>query len=307
MNGGGQGRDRKNPPRNRFAFQVSQRPTSVEPPSHAQLGGRVGEQDRLWGSIRLEIETLSSVYVGSGSFTLGEKSDLARQTVRRKNCPIIPGSSIKGSCRLIYEVLTSSQAPGFNQCDPAGALFGALGYRGRASFDDAVPTQPCKPKEIKLSVAYPPRRKVQGRRFYGAQPKEAVQPQQIPTLAIPSGTLLETYLRFRNVSPGEAGGLLRSLGIASIDPEEDGFTPKLGGGKYDPFGWVRFRVAGLLLREGRENTFALPRHRKEWASDPQVIEGFLRRVIRAFHPTPEGAQFLAKLTERMQAPTDERL
>jgi hypothetical protein len=162
-------------------------------------------------------------------------------------------------CRQVFEAITESGSPfdggehhraggggGRSQLlSAAAAVFGTLGLQGRVSFDDAVPTGCAEGGEvnaepIRLSVAYPPRREA-GRRFYGPIPPGVEQQPSVQGLAIPAGTVLRTLLRFRSLTQEELGLVLTSLGLES-------FTPRLGGGKYDDFGWVRFRVAAFRLR-----------------------------------------------------------
>lgn len=164
-------------------------------------------------------------------------------------------------CRQIFEALTASGSPfdssehhhAARRGDPspalsaAAAVFGTLGLQGRVSFDDAVPigsAEPAQvePEPIRLSTGYPPR-KALGRRFYGPLPDGTEQPPTVPALALPAATVLTTTLRFRNLAWRELGLILTSLGV-------DRFTPRLGGGKYDDFGWVRFRATALRLRAG---------------------------------------------------------
>ncbi|HEX9730763.1 MAG TPA: RAMP superfamily CRISPR-associated protein [Thermoanaerobaculia bacterium] len=235
---------RKLPPRNYFALPVPRTRQESEPVFHDRLDADLGS-----GVIELDVETLSPVHVGSGTFGIFQ-GQLVKELMRRAGEPIVPGSSIKGMCRQVYEVLTDSASPFremYRKSRPqplsaAGALFGALGYQGRIGFDDAVLKADVELIRIELSVAYPPQRE-KGRRFYGRLPEDARQPRKIPALAIPPGVTLSTALRFRNLERREVGGVLLSLGVAS-------FTPKLGGGKYDDYGWARFCPTRYRLREG---------------------------------------------------------
>ncbi len=280
----------KNPPRNRFAIEVHRAGRNAEAVGHHRLEGELRS-----GALELAIETLAPLHVGSGGFGLF-RDELVKEVMRRGGRPVVPGSSIKGTCRQTYEVLTDSTSPfdrgeSFNRrrrslLSPAGALFGALGYEGRVSFSDAALPEGAEPVKIRLSVAYPPRRKT-GRRFYGRLPPGAEQPRRIPALAIPAGVSLTTSLRFRNLDPAELGGVLTSLGVSR-------FTPRLGGGKYDDFGWVRFRLRRYRLREGFGDS--------HWEEDPAAVEALCDRCLTAFEPTADGRKALETLSQRLQAP-----
>jgi len=151
---------RKLPPRNYFALPVPRTRQESEPVFHDRLDADLGS-----GVIELDVETLSPVHVGSGTFGIFQ-GQLVKELMRRAGEPIVPGSSIKGMCRQVYEVLTDSASP-FREMyrksrqqplSAAGALFGALGYQGRIGFDDAVLKADVELIRIELSVAYPPQR-----------------------------------------------------------------------------------------------------------------------------------------------------
>jgi CRISPR/Cas system CMR subunit Cmr6 (Cas7 group RAMP superfamily) len=282
------------PPRNYFPLAVDQvLPNGFEQP-HDLLHGAL-----LTGSLGFEIDVLSPVHVGAGAYGLVD-GRVVKAPVVRGGVPVVPGTSIKGACRQIHEVLTQSASP-FDRDLPHGekrrsestALFGRLGFQGRVSFDDAVPVGPCDLVEVSLSVGYPPQAEV-GRRFYGPMPEGARQPPRIPALAIPRGATLATVLRFRNVRPEELGTVLFSLGV-------DRFTPKLGGAKYDPLGWVRFRPVRYRLRGG------LSYRPTSWIDSPDQVAAFCAEKTRqvASRLSQAGRSALQVLEERMQAPSSE--
>lgn len=285
-------RGRKNPPRNRFGIP----PKGPKPPGvPAVLHDRLNPE-KLSGVLRLEVRTLTPLHVGTGAFTV-TGGELAKDLLRRDGRPVVPGSSIKGICRQTYEALTNSPPP-FGDfpkgrgrlASPAGSLFGALGLEGRLSFDDAVPAAEIEPVKIRLSVAYPPRKPL-GRRFYGRMPAGALQPKTIPALAIPAGKTLETALHFRNLEHRDLGGVLMALGV-------DRFTPRLGGAKYDDYGWVRFGVIGFRLRGG----FRFGESR--WQGGEAEVAAFVERCAGAVSLTPEGGEVLKTLTDRLQSPAN---
>lgn len=301
---------RENPPRNYLAVAVDEvMPDGIEQPLE-RLHHRL-----LNGAIRLEIETLAPVHVGSGAYALPD-GRMMKQPILRNGVPIMPGSSLKGMCRQLHEVLTQSASP-FDRDPPrpdrsrgqdAGqlrpsrstALFGRLGMQGRLSFDDAEPVDPVELVPVDLSVPYSPQVE-RGRRFYGHMPAGAQQPGRIPALAIPPGMKLTTHLHLRNVQNDELGSVLLSLGLGRFDEKStDRFDPKIGGGKYDPLGWIRFRVTGYRLRSGV--TF----QSTPWTEAPQKVETFCRQAIGAVHLPPNGKSALRQLVSRLQVPAKER-
>jgi hypothetical protein len=290
------------PPRNYFGIPPVDRVNrATAPVYHETLQAR----GLLTGALEVEIEALSPVHVGCGAFELlGDR--IVKEPIRRGGALVIPGASIKGMCRQTFEALTASGSP-FDRDEShragrpgqptpgvsaAASLFGTLGLQGRVSFDDAVPVGPAAPAELRpeaiaLSVAYAPRTAV-GRRFYGLLPQGADQPPTIPALAIPAGSLLLSHLRFRNLARQEMGGLLTSLGVGL-------FTPRLGGGKYDDFGWVRFRPRAVRLRgSGLEAS--------EWERSPGAVEAFVKECRDQVRLAGSGRDALDTLIRKLQFP-----
>ncbi len=256
-------------------------------------------QELLSGYFALEIKVLKSLHVGSGDFTVGEDGRAIKDIARLRGAPIIPGSSLKGACRQTYELFTASpQAPGKNDREPieehrrnqrlsrAAVLFGCLGYQGRASFDDAISETACMAERIMISVAHPSTRSQEnGYRFYGDLPKRASQSRTIPAYAIPPGAALKTYLRLRNITREEVGGLLLSLGI-------DSFSPRLGGAKYDGLGSVRFSVTSYHLHAGLGND-------EKKSDKPEQVDSFVKACISAFPLSPTAQKALKDLIKEL--------
>jgi len=270
--------------------------------------------DTLTGAIELELETLDPVIVGTGAYALSE-GGLARQAMRSAGELVVPGTSIKGTCRQIHEVLTSSGTPfdtdealhfaedAEGRPDPlspellsaSSALFGTLGYRGRVSFDDARSRDPLEPEIVELSVAYPPPEHPEevGRRFYGVLPEEVARDRPITAVAIPKGARLVTRLRFWNVEEAELGGVLSSLGVGpSLHRGDDGFAPRLGGGKYDGHGRVLVHPRRYLLRE------AMPARERSWVEGEEAEKFFKGCLEKLGRDRPDGFRQLEKLFEK---------
>ncbi len=289
-------------PRNYFGVPHAAVDRSVAPVYHHALD----VAERVTGALELEVETLAPVHAGCGSFELfGDR--ISKEPVRRQGVLAIPGSSIKGACRQIVEAITASGSPfdpaehhrradrrsdGTGNLSAAAALFGTLGLQGRVSFDDAVlpADQPVavEPEPIRLSVAYLPRKRV-GRRFYGPLPEGADQPPTVPASAIPARARLQTFVRCRNLTRQELGLILISLGVGR-------FTPRLGGGKYDDFGWVRFRVTAFRLRPpGRAGGGT-------WERAPETVAAFVAECQNQVSLATAGEAALDLLTRKFQLP-----
>ncbi|MEM9553461.1 MAG: RAMP superfamily CRISPR-associated protein [Acidobacteriota bacterium] len=258
------GRHGKEEPKNYFVpvpWSSRGKAAVTSPPTHEAL-----RQDRWTGGLELIVEALSPLHVGTGFFD-EQDGRLVKATILRRGEPVIPGSSIKGACRQLREALTGSGSPFEAKGDVSASLFGALGQRGRVSFDDAVPTEPVRlqtravrtphsplggwrprsPEGSKRNPRKKPRSDLQGRRFYGAFDDLHPRPGRGRIQVIPQHTRLRTALRFWNVEPFELGTVLAALGVLSC---EEGFTPKLGGAKYETLGWVRYVPGEHQLRSG---------------------------------------------------------
>lgn len=265
---------------------------SIAPPDrrdiHRAPSPRWNEPDpqSLIGLLELCLETQSPLHVGNGAFTL-HHGELVKDFVRCQGKPVVPGSSIKGAVRQVFEVLTSSDDPWSegkgegHRLSPAGRVFGALGYRGRVCFSDAVLDDEVELMQIQLSVPYTPGKRETGRRFYGPMPEGADQPRSIPALALPAGVQLWTRLQFDSVSKKELGAVLWSLGLCSTVDGDRGFELRLGGGRYDGNGRVRVMPSAYKIRPPGQICLRWPEH-----DEPDEVRGFVEQMMKEFTPQP---------------------
>lgn len=130
------------------------------------------DRRRLTGQLALELEVITPLHIGSGSYRLINKQ-LVRAFLRRGETPVIPGSSLKGVVRSLAEAASRSclaQPPG-KSCPRLGNAFpegsrtpcsekaaciacrlfgfvqGKKGYRGRVVFGEFTPCD-----RVELSV-----------------------------------------------------------------------------------------------------------------------------------------------------------
>lgn len=90
----------------------------------ALLGHHSFAGSLIFGEAIFHIVTRQPVHVGSGILMLSEdagfpKGQVVRGIVRKEGEPIIPGSSIKGAVRSVYEAITSSCV---RSCKPRGKI-----------------------------------------------------------------------------------------------------------------------------------------------------------------------------------------
>jgi len=257
-----------------FWIALKEEPQRSAPKFHDTFRGWTGQLD-------IEIEVHSDyLYVGSGQIELVRLSNGQEQAryafTRRNGQLIIPGTSIKGAVRAVFEAITNScvrivakatksrgqiikpdERPWFKPgqrfatwaaCNsieklcPACRVFGTTGYRGRVYFTDAEPVDDTRTDTIKISELWPPRR-TKGRKFYETK----AFPQRDPEHSIRflevarGGEKFRTTLRFENLSEAELGALIRALGININAGQIDNVFPiKLGGAKPRCLGSVYF-------------------------------------------------------------------
>lgn len=251
------------------------------------IGQDVYKSQRLSGKIHLNLTSKTSTFIASGVVAMG--SDVFSQG-QSKNIPlikasltqdeklIIPGSTLKGCIRSIYEAITSScicktklhreQIPnGFSECKdknnlcPACQVFGAMGWQGLISFQDAV-VQETKTSVGFMASLYSPRTdrkayfkegKVAGRKFYYHAAKAVDRGLQkgIPVQQITTDSVLTTTIRFMNLTKAELGTLLTVLGQDKNYP----FALKIGGGKPVGMGTLVVKVTSVEYVEDAKNRY----------------------------------------------------
>ncbi|GIU84528.1 MAG: hypothetical protein KatS3mg008_1303 [Acidimicrobiales bacterium] len=160
---------------------------------------------------------------------------------------VVPGSSVKGAVRAVFEALTSSCAVTTSSCGgkkgakdglcAACQTFGAQGLRGRVGFDEVV--FPVPPVEV---VRFPQRyggraRDTKLRRFYKPKPERSEASDMEAVLCVEAGVEARLRVRIAGIDRPSAGALVAALGLV------EGTMPylRLGGGKNRGLGIVDVR------------------------------------------------------------------
>jgi CRISPR/Cas system CSM-associated protein Csm3 (group 7 of RAMP superfamily) len=214
-----------------------------------------------------------------------------RRVLPRRSNLIVPGTSLKGAFRHLFEAITHSCYAQYNRfpnqggqdvedefksCTyrgdkrqtrdpknhlcPACRVFGALGYLGQIAFQPArlIGEQHSEivfaPQHWTPKVSFDHRHT---RKLYTHQPmiEEPAEPVEV----LPPGSRLSLEAHFRNLSDVELGLLLMILG----QDANQIVYPKLGGLKAHGFGAVEITLSDLGLIVG--NYAIMTRAKRRWA------------------------------------------
>ena len=224
-----------------------QRPNLNSPTGHDKF-----QSGYLHGTLFLSLTVRTPLHISTGILVMGSDINLDHEliltmTQGTDENPIIPGSSLKGCVRSVYEAITNSTLGIINryfqekipknrlpygqknsECSknklcPASRIFGALNWQGLVSFTDAKCQQtsviqfiPCLyPPQLKInnnlnSKYFDENGKVKGRKFY-YHTMRAVN-QGVPACCAGTESIFTTRLHFKNLKPEELGTLLIILG-----------------------------------------------------------------------------------------------
>jgi len=235
--------------------------------------------DHLSGMLKGVISSITPVHVGTGEFTLARllsprptnaaDFELAAAFFRLENHVCVPGSSIKGVFRHLFEMVTRSC---FAQADtrprtglavesamrgcryraddrggrnpiqvcPACRVFGAQGYLGSVYFRHALIEAETEivrvPSRWTPAVQHADKRKLYSH-------AKAIADAVEPTEALPSGTHIPLEMEFRNLTPAELGLILMLMGQDASAP----LYPKLGALKAFGFGAVEIQITDIQV------------------------------------------------------------
>lgn len=296
------------------SFGEVQQPVANGTMQTAPAGHATFRSGTYQGYIAIALLALEPVHVGAGVSVLGTDVGSSEPLVRlmtqqADGTLIIPGTSIKGCLRSMYEAVTPSTlgvASGASEqgsrndklapfkpsqykwnapeiC-PASQVFGAMGYQGLVSVADGVCDSPAEIGTI--PILYSPDSVSAGdtlpRKFYRALHVRDLQAGEEPkTAAIQQaavGATFTTQLRFKNLS-------LEALGILLVVLGQDESLPlslKLGAAKGYGFGTMRASVtaAAVFKTEDLERDRYLSYRVEGKAEDTDEL---MERAIAAAH------------------------
>lgn len=271
--------------RRRFGDELAPKPFNFVPfagkterrsvPGHDYVAS-----DHYSGQLVYQLEALTPIFVGDGSYALGKDVGFPAEKVIRpfyrvKQVPTIPGSSLKGVARSITEAISPScitatrVAPGrlpegvelaqsyrsgckpTHSC-PACSIFGRMNQLGKARFGDAKLVGGRKLQTFRLAPLYAPqafksppgylgkKKKFKGLKFYHHS-QPSESERQPPVEVIPKGRKVQGQVDFENLTAAEMGLLFFALGM------DGSIALKLGGGKPLGLGSLRIFTASLTL------------------------------------------------------------
>lgn len=234
------------------------------PPPH----DRGPEADRLSGEISATLRVLTPLHIGSGFEELLDEADppVVKTTLWSCGELVIPGMSLKGAIRSIFEAITPScvavsgassvdracrPSRGDDRLCPACGVFGALGYEGNVRFADARPSVDPETGEaqatariVRLPQMWEPRGRSQlytddrgelkGRKFYR---HGLLREGPIPVEVCVPNSRFDVRIGFGNITEAELGCLLLAMGAPRNGQR---LRPKIGGFKPACCGSVQF-------------------------------------------------------------------
>ncbi|NSW58079.1 MAG: hypothetical protein HPY44_18900 [Armatimonadetes bacterium] len=294
---------------------------------------------RVSGEIRAVLFALTPIHIGSGRERL--RSDSAppivkgamRSWVRNPqsdggsartgaNRLIIPGMSIKGAVRSVFEAITGScvcisKAGGVDRACvsrehqrdlcPACRVFGAMGYQGNLHFSDAVPARDKETGKPQVTVRvaalphmWPPvstsdrYNPIQGRKFYR---HGRLRSGPVPVEVADKGSRFDVRIGFEALTESELGCLLLALG-AKRPSTGNRILLKLGGIKCACCGSAQFIEMGARLWT-EQDWLAFDR-----APQPMTAEDYGRYLAAAEELLSDGGAQFERLAEIMDFPRD---
>lgn len=306
----------------------TQPPTLKHPVGHDRY-----RSNCLHGSLELTLNVRTALHISTGVVAMG--SDVGSRVPLVKTMAkgpaqqlTIPGSSLKGVVRSIYETITNStlavvtgkyrsqmpntRLPRTNKKElcPASLVFGALDWQGLIHFTDAK----CEKAESVIGFMpslYRPRPdqrkayflngKAAGRKFYYHAVKALDGGDRgIPVQQAGTEYRFTTHLQFMNLSQSELGALLIALGQDSKYP----FALKVGGGKPVGMGTMSVEVTAINQSQNlrdRYSSYTLPESSRLTGTK---LQPFMQQAIQAAHKNLIQEPQLQQLAEVLKFPTD---
>lgn len=291
-----------------------QTPSVCVPPGHDKY-----QSNCLHGTLFLTLQVQTALHISTGVAVMG--SDVDKNSIPLiktmeqgvDKTLLIPGSSLKGCIRAIYEAITNSRlgvqprnsenhptnrlpARTQNQICPAGVVFGASGdnwgWQGLINIRDArcntngfgVGYMPALWSPRPQGNNYYHEGRVAGRKFYyhmvralDKGEKDGIRVQQASR-----NYTFSTQLHFRNLQSQQLGALLIALGQDSKYP----FALKLGAGKPIGMGTMIVKITEVQVMQNQND---LCKHYKSFSNlDDEKLKGellqqFILQHMQAAH------------------------
>lgn len=262
----------------------------------------------LGGVMRLEIEALSPLFVGTGDVETDQAPLVYQPFARMGGRLVIPGTTLKGVVRSYAEALSPCCEGGTCRGDKlclCCSIFGTLGFLGRVCFCDSPFDAPTEIRRVEVRRGG---RDWGGRRFYHhdkpANPQDINEDGQSYEerleVAVLDGRRIACDLFFENLTLPEMGLLLLAMGLSP----RHRFRLKLGGGKNRRLGSVRFYVqqaGGIFVRsQNRYTSFRSRMEEKQleqWCNgnaDQDPVEAYLQTLNK------RSRQFVEELAGRFE-------
>lgn len=221
--------------------------------------------NHISGQIQGKISALSPIHIGSGVIDIGQDGELIKTAVRTGKNVVIPGSSLKGAIRSVVEAISASCVSKvssqvrraiprwFSECRQkdnlcvACRMFGAMGFQGNISIQDAPKTEGNIVTKRVPELYAPGRgqrnmREVPGRKFY-MHGEDATG--NTPVEACEKDTQFRFVMQVDNLKQSEWGLLFTALGHHPNYP----FKLKIGGAKPVCFGSIDIQIDEIKVQE----------------------------------------------------------
>lgn len=223
------------------------------------------QSNHISGQIRGTIEALSPIHIGSGIIDIGDDVELIKTAVKTGDNIVLPGSSLKGAIRSVLEAISGScvskvsyqvrraMPRWFSECRQknnlcmACRMFGAMGFQGNISIQDAPKTEGNIVTEHVPELYAPGRgqrrmRDVPGRKFYM---HGEVATGSTPVEACEKGSKFRFVIQVDNLKQSEWGLLFTALG----HHPNHSFKLKIGGAKPVCFGSIDIQIEEIQVQE----------------------------------------------------------
>jgi hypothetical protein len=278
------------------------------------IGHEKYHNNRLHGTLYLTLTVQTGLHISTGVVAMG--SDIGQNRIaliklmanNAEKKLLIPGSSLKGSIRSVYEAITNSTlAVATNKykdkipaerlpCQdkeklcPASRVFGALNWQGLINFTDAQCTEVgfssgfmpslYRPRPDECPAYFNQYKKAIGRKFYyhtirAASPGES---KGVPVQQAAKQLKFTTQLHFKNLTLPELGVLFITFGQDKNYP----MALKVGAGKPVGIGTMLVEVTKLDQPNQLRNRYLSYEQTSEPITE-KSLQTFMQDAIQAAH------------------------